>query len=475
MKSIFLLYFFLCYSTLFSQNEDTVSYFKSLKNATSDDKKLDLNIKLARHFLSVDINRSFQFCREAKSLSKLIGDKNRMADALCLEGEANFLLSNLTQAENNFTEALMNYDKQKKPIGLAEALEGLGKVAYKKDDRSAALTHFSEALKIFEKENYMDGLPGIYINLGLLYEDSGNPNQAIEFYKKGLKIAHENSDVVAESSCYTNLGNIFTARKEYKLAVDFLQKSLELKREMGNKKGEGTSLNNLGATYYEMGNIDKALNYFQEAYNLYLKLDDKKSIFPACNNLGSLYHEKKEYAKALNYYNKSYAISNDLGSLSKKIVSLENLTLLHKDMGNLSQAVEYSVLCWQLKDTLYNKDQAQLNTEMQTRFASEKKQKENELLNLQVKSESLVKTVFIVIACLMIVIIFFIFRGLRQKHKTNLALKEKNKIIEEQQREVLDSIHYAKRIQQSLLASEKYMQRNIDRLKLNNSEKGSRV
>jgi cell division protein FtsL len=126
------------------------------------------------------------------------------------------------------------------------------------------------------------------------------------------------------------------------------------------------------------------------------------------------------------------------------------------------------VQCWQLKDTLYNRDQAQINSEMQTRFATEKKEQENALLNLQVKSESLQKMVFIVIACLMMVMAFFIFRGFRQKHKTNLALEEKNKIIEEQQREVLDSIHYAKRIQQSLLATEKYIQRNIDRLKSGN-------
>ena len=75
------------------------------------------------------------------------------------------------------------------------------------------------------------------------------------------------------------------------------------------------------------------------------------------------------------------------------------------------------------------------------------------------------KTIFIIVTCLMIVIAFFIFRGFRQKHKMNLALEEKNQIIEEQQREVLDSIHYAKRIQQSLLATEKYIHRNIERLK----------
>lgn len=468
MKKLFLLFSFFCFFNSFSQNDDTLGYFKTLKEATTDEERIKVNMQLAKHFWAIDNLRSLQYSGAAKELSRVNNDKKHLADALCAEGEANFLLQNYDRAEDNFTEALTNYDKDKTPIGTAEALQGLGKIAYAKNDLSASLTHYSEALKIFEKENYKDGLPGLYINLGLLYEDSGNSEQAIDFYKKGLKIAHENNDIVAETSCYMNLGNIFHSQKSYKQGQDFLLKALELARKVGNKKGVGSALNNLGASYYEMGNVEKALDYFEEAYTVYLSLKDKKSVFPACNNLGSIYHEKKEYAKALEYFDKSYTISKELGSFSKQIVSLENLTLLHKDMGNLKEALDYSILCWQLKDTLYNKDQAQMNTEMQTRFATEKKQQENELLNLQVKSESLMKTIFIIVTCLLVVIAFFIFRGFRQKHKMNLALEEKNQIIEEQQREVLDSIHYAKRIQQSLLATEKYIHRNIERLKSGN-------
>jgi hypothetical protein len=37
--------------------------------------------------------------------------------------------------------------------------------------------------------------------------------------------------------------------------------------------------------------------------------------------------------------------------------------------------------------------------------------------------------------------------------------------VEEKQREILDSIYYARRIQMAQLASEKYMAKNLDRLK----------
>ena len=43
-------------------------------------------------------------------------------------------------------------------------------------------------------------------------------------------------------------------------------------------------------------------------------------------------------------------------------------------------------------------------------------------------------------------------------------LDERNKVVEEKQKEVLGSIHYAKRIQVALLPHEKYIERNLNRL-----------
>lgn len=462
---LFLLFLCAFYHNSIVGTPDSLGLIKKFNNASTNLEKIQASIKLAKYFLSVNVPRSYYYSDKAKSLAKSSNNNEGLGDAFCAEAEADFLMADYDNAAAHFTEALSHYDKEKHPIGVAEAYEGLGKVAYRQDDLSAALTHFSEALKIFEKHNYKDGLAGVYINLGLLYEDTGNQNQAVEFYKKGLKIAEENQDIVSESSCYTNLGNVYTYQKKFDLAIQSLEKSLELKRRIGNKKGEGTSLNNLGATYYEMGNQEKALEYFQEAYDLYINIDDKKSSFPACNNIGSIYYDNKNYDKALFYFDKAYALAEELNSLPKKIVSLENLTMLHRDMGSMSQAVDYSIKCWQLKDTLYNREQAEINTEMQTKFATEKKQQENEILNLQVKSESFMKMIFIIAAGLMLVIVFFIFRGLRQKQKINRSLEEKNRIIEdqkhtvekqkqiveEQNKDITDSIKYAERIQQAIL------------------------
>lgn len=44
-------------------------------------------------------------------------------------------------------------------------------------------------------------------------------------------------------------------------------------------------------------------------------------------------------------------------------------------------------------------------------------------------------------------------------------IEEQKHLVEEKQKEILDSIHYAKRIQSTLLASDKYIEKSINRLK----------
>lgn len=73
---------------------------------------------------------------------------------------------------------------------------------------------------------------------------------------------------------------------------------------------------------------------------------------------------------------------------------------------------------------------------------------------------------------LVLILAIVVYRGSKQKQKANNQLLAKNEIIEaqkhiveEKQKEIIDSINYAKRIQQSQLPTEKYITKSINRLK----------
>jgi hypothetical protein len=78
---------------------------------------------------------------------------------------------------------------------------------------------------------------------------------------------------------------------------------------------------------------------------------------------------------------------------------------------------------------------------------------------------------FVFITLAFVVMVFFIIRSNFIRRRINKQLEQQKKdiehqkqLIEEKQKEILDSIYYARRIQRSLLANERYIERNLKQL-----------
>ena len=64
---------------------------------------------------------------------------------------------------------------------------------------------------------------------------------------------------------------------------------------------------------------------------------------------------------------------------------------------------------------------------------------------------------------LMLVVAGVSFRAYRNTQKANEIISGQKDLVEEKQKEILDSIHYAKRIQKSLLPTGKYIYKNLNK------------
>lgn len=75
------------------------------------------------------------------------------------------------------------------------------------------------------------------------------------------------------------------------------------------------------------------------------------------------------------------------------------------------------------------------------------------------------RNMYFLVTGLIIIIALIAIKLLRTNRKNNKILKAQNEIIAEKNKDITDSIYYARRIQRSLLPPEKYIQKNLDRLK----------
>jgi hypothetical protein len=71
---------------------------------------------------------------------------------------------------------------------------------------------------------------------------------------------------------------------------------------------------------------------------------------------------------------------------------------------------------------------------------------------------------FIIGFSLLAIFAFILFRGYKQKQRANELITFQKQLLEQKQKEIIDSIEYAKRIQLSILPNENYIHKNIKRL-----------
>jgi serine phosphatase RsbU (regulator of sigma subunit) len=359
-----------------------------------------------------------------------------------------------------------------------------------------------EALAIALKHNYKEGEIGAYLYTGYYFELKGDAKPALDNFLKAQDIAEKNNYKIHLATVYDNLSLFYrSVMKNDKKALEYSRKDLAMMKELGNKVGYATALVNAGNIYYDEDSTRQALQYYLESVDFFNDLKLNASIADVENNIGSAYTDLKEYNKAIEYYQKALSVYQDMNNkygiamcygnmgnvynmkgdaengvkyseldlqLSREIHSKDNIAAAYtflsegySKMGNYQKAYEYQTALSNLKDTLYNEANTKQVNDMQVKYDTEKKERENKILELSVNRQKIISYSIFVGLILVIALGFFVYRGYVNKKKAHEELAEKNRIIEEKNKDILDSINYAKTIQQVILPLPGYLKESL--------------
>lgn len=362
-----------------------------------------------------------------------------------------------------------------KGIELAEKISDKPKVALfhnaigmfylQKTDYALALQHHLISLKIREDLLLKKEIAISTNNIGLVYQKIGNFEQSLNYFEKALKI---NIELKNKEGISLNLGNIsivYSEQKKFEKAILFAEKSLQEKRKLNDSVSISATLSNLGNIYYEIQEYDSSLKYLSEALIISRKINDMKGVAIRLFNIGELYKKKNNVDSAYIYFNNSLSISekiNDLELISKNYQAISDIFYERKEYKG---AYEYHKIFYLLSDSIFNQKVSEQISEMSAKYETEKKEKEIELLNKEKEKQTALSIeqnkrkniiIFSSIAGLLLVTIFSIFLF----NRFTVTRKQKL-IIEEKQKEITDSITYAKRLQTAILPPETYWRKYL--------------
>ena len=376
-----------------------------------------------------------------------------------------------TDSSLKWIELIKDLSLKSFPVKLGSIYQIEGSIYWDKNDYTIALEKYLLSLAEREKTGDEKGIAASYNNIGRVYDQFGQEDKAMLYFRKANSLANKLGVLNLMAGSCNNIGSVFY-RSNKDSALIYFNLSKNAFQKLGNSDGVALALQNIGNIYVDKNNNEKALEILEEAILIYEKLNNKIKIASTLVTVSDVYTNQKNYAKALSLLEKSRKIltaGNVKNFLSKNYEAFYKTYYKMKDYKN---ALEFHLLYINLKDSIMGVESIRKISQIQASYESEKKDKEIQLLNKEKEKQSALalqerknrKVILLSVcgfACFVMIFALFIFRSYRQKQRINMSLEIKNKIIEEKQKEILDSIHYAKRIQNALITNEKYFIKNL--------------
>lgn len=360
---------------------------------------------------------------------------------------------------------IANKTKIKNNIGIANLIKGINFKDY--EDYPNAQTFLLVALKNLNPIEFKKQLSDANSYMGFIQEQLTNIDKAISYHRTALKLRSEISEKLTINSLL-RLATCFSTSKQFDSAYFYFHKGIKLQFKLNNKSSLTGFYNNLGIAFDFDNKKDSALVYYQKALSLNLERGDSVGISGSLINIGELYIELNNYEKAIEYYKRGLLIAKKIGFKQWIANGAKGLGEIYYNNKEYKLAYENYKLGRDYNDSIFYEAKLSEIANAEEKYQNEKKQKELEIADLKIKKQgdelnkSNAQRALLVIGLLISLIIFgLVFWGYRKMKKlskdlsqTNKEVINQNSIIEEKNKDITDSIQYAKQIQNALLSSD---------------------
>ena len=464
----------LCWSDLtWAQNRDSLRHVYN-NHSLNDTTRLNAIEQIALGYLQDKPDTVLVIANNELKYSQQIHQKKYEGDANNIIANYYFVKEDNANALEYFTRSLRIFEEIGDKRDIVSTLNWLGTVYNKTGDHTKGFEYEFKSLKILEDLGDRQGIAECHMEIGNTYYNTNEFDKTLEHWKTGLNIYQKLNDSVSISKVLSAIGQVYIAKKDNKRASDYLKKALALLEKFGNKNDIFYALVALGNIGDQ--NVDKnAIDYFKRAQAIADENADEQEKAFCLLKTSEFYLKNKNIKTAIEYAQKGLVA----GKLSKEMHYVswasKNLWEMNEKLGNYKEALSNYQIYKNAEDTINNvgivkkfadqeikiKDESDKITQAkkESAFKEEEVRKEIEL-----KHQKTLRNFFIVGFGLVIILVLLVYRNYREKRKVSEELIKKNLIIEEKNKDIVDSIMYARRIQMSLLPTEKYIDKNLKRL-----------
>ncbi|GAB4251695.1 MAG: hypothetical protein Kow0079_05830 [Vicingaceae bacterium] len=483
--TLFLIIFVLSnYSVLGNENNSSIdSLVKIINNPQVEDTtKYNVCSKLGRYFIQINIDSSFFYYRKSIHFSKYFPKPlNQIKKGFALKnigidyfykekyGKAIDVLDSALQISKKLLSNHLDSSVYKQTLLLYSVVNAnKGIVYYSIGEYEKALENYFVALKTDTKLGDLIGQATDLGNIGLVYSNLSEYDKALNYFLQALTIEKRLNNKRGIGRNYGNIAIVYSKLSNFDKALEYYKKAIEIDKELGYKRGLVIKYGNIGLLYKKKGDYEKAHEYYIKAIEGAKDLDFKTALGLNLTNIAEIYIHKKKYIKAKKYLIEAENILKSINSKYQLLDVYRKYIELYTNEVGCNKAFDYFLIYESYKDSIYNEDKNKAITYKELKYSFDKKhyldslkfaekQKVDQLLiakqNIELKNR---KTIQFFITLLLVVILIFtllILKRYRVTNKQKSTIEKQNKLLSIRNKEITDSITYAKRIQKAILPS----------------------
>ncbi|MDP2385642.1 MAG: tetratricopeptide repeat protein [Bacteroidota bacterium] len=362
-----------------------------------------------------DTNKAYELATQALELSikieyskgKAYAELHQMVCSFLMSKINHLLLQKLIEVRNYFG---VTGDK----LGESRALNYIGNFYENIGEYEKGLAMCQEGLKVSEAIDYKEGIADVLSTTGNLYTRLGDFEHALDSYNKSLLIRESQNELKAVGSSLNLIARTYTAIGDFTNGLKYYQKSIALREELNEKGAIPWSYLGMAALYEKKKDLDVAFKYYSKCIEL--NDNDKRLNLHCLIGMGKICLNKNETEKGIDNLQNALLIATEIKAKPLQYEINGLLAQLYESKNDATKALQHFKEYHNLKEEVLNIESNNRLKNQQISFAVEQSEKETEIHRLK-----------------------------------NVELKALNDKIAEKNKDISDSINYAKRIQLSLL------------------------
>jgi serine phosphatase RsbU (regulator of sigma subunit) len=454
------------------------SLLHALRTSTGDSLKASLCNSLAFEYVHISDDSVKHYAGMGKQIAAAKNFPSLLSRSYTLLGNLDVSNGNTDSAYSNYVKALNIDIAHKFTRNLIGDYMHIAKTYSSKGEIDKAIEFLFKGMDIAKRTNDKEQEADCLFRLAVIYDRQDEPEKAITFCENAVKLQTEIKDSAGLAYSYHRMGLAYEGIEKYDEALKFLELSYAIRKKIGATAQYGASLNGIGLVYMDRKEYQKALIKIYDAYKAWSAVNDKEGIVIATGNLGELSMKMGDDENALKYFLQSNEVSEQIHALNFQKGTLRSLATLYYKRGEYKTAYDYFSRFSDLRDTLYSEENTQRMAQLQSKYQDEQKEQQIKLLQQEKKlqdsdneKQSFFLKALIAGILLLLLLAFMIYNRYRIKQRANdelqraneqlleahMALEQNRDVLAVKNKEVTDSIKYAKRLQEAILPGDHFI------------------